>query len=169
MEIELIPHKDGELSPSALVLGFWPVELDKLERVPPYNNISRLCLTYNELNGIKVLAANQNGHEYLFVARIEPAPVPDAWMKRIGNFELINPDGNFKDDRQSSLFIKNGFLIARLSKGSYSVVRALRPISDTEAVTMELAGGLGDTIRVIKQNNDEEILFYTGFQYRRKK
>ena len=169
IEIELIPLKNGGLKPRAMVLGLWPINLDRLARgVGWYNRINHLYFTFHEINGMKVIAANRNGFEIFFASRIDPVAIPDAWMKRLGNYELLNPDENFKHDRKSSLFIRNAFLISRLSEGFQPIVRAVKPISDTEAVVMVWPGGMGDVITIIKQNNGE-ILCDSGFQYRRLK
>jgi hypothetical protein len=130
-------------------------------------------LKYREVSGIQGLSANLFGQDLIFDAKLEPTPVPEAWLKRAGRYELIYPYKNTNlmailNNGKSNLALKNGFLHAELLIFPWSgetIKFALKPVSDTEAVVMGVGRSRGDTISVIKQNN-EELLCYGGVQYR---
>ena len=180
IDIELIPHKDGELTPVFKLLGLIPIKRKdgelahdfrllglipiKSEKLSPYLFPEHLnYFARQEINGLQVLSYNNNGHNFLFGVKLVPAPIPQAWLNRIGAYEMVDPDEvNAKDTGNKSLTIENGLLILDLG-----MKWALKPVSDTEAIVMGVGRSRGDTISIIKQNN-EELLCYSGLHYRLK-
>jgi hypothetical protein len=119
------------------------------------------------------LVLHHKGKEYLLGEKIESRPIPDAWLKRVGDYELVNPDDYFPLIEKANLNYENNLLLLDVTTpmlGALGTERwrfAIRPVSQTEAVVLGLGRNMGETIHVVTENG-EERLRYSGCEFRRK-
>ena len=116
------------------------------------------------INGKEVVVAKTGDHMNVLGEKIPPAPIPEAWLNRVGSYELLNPDHQFPV-RQARLALNNGHLCMsyQMPKLSPNVIQVpLRPISDTDAIILGLGRTRGETLRAVFVNG-EERLRYSGY------
>jgi len=169
--IDLIPHQKGEFSPVVMLFGLVPVDFaGVVSQYHPLIDISQVYLTAKEIEGGQALVANITGHKLLYALKLEPMPIPEIWMKRMGRYEVTDKGDNLIYFSDINLKVENGLAIAEMKPfihGAGSVVKlAAKPISDTEAVIMGVGRDRGETIRFIP-DRDGEILNYSGLHFRR--
>jgi CubicO group peptidase (beta-lactamase class C family) len=156
MPIRLIPRTDNTLGLEYRLFGLIPISLGDLDRVG---------ISWAEISGRNILKVGLNGREMLLGERIQPMPIPSAWMKRLGKYEIINPGDDHVLVEGIRLRNDAGLLVIDYSiplvmKGTLQF--ALKPISETEAVIYGLGRGMGETIGVVTVRNDE-MLTYSGY------
>jgi hypothetical protein len=142
------------------LFGLIPISLGELNRAA----ISRATIA-----GRDILKIGIDGQEMILGERIHPAPIPAAWERRLGRYEIINAGDDHVRAEGVCLKDDNGFLVIDVAvplwfKGT--VHFALKPISDTEAVISGLGRGMGETIAVVTRGN-EELLRYSGYLLRK--
>jgi CubicO group peptidase (beta-lactamase class C family) len=158
--VRLIPRADGLLGLQYKLFGLIPISLGELNRAA----ISRATIA-----GRDILKIGIDGQEMILGERIHPAPIPAAWERRLGRYEIINAGDDHVRAEGVCLKDDNGFLVIDVAvplwfKGT--VHFALKPISDTEAVISGLGRGMGETIAVVTRGN-EELLRYSGYLLRK--
>ena len=106
--------------------------------------------------------------EYLLGARVPERPIPTAWRRRIGSYQVINEDPYFPvedvrlEDRDGLLYLRY-----RMSKLSHREIAVpITAVSDHEAITVGLGRTRGETVRIV-QVDGEERLRYSGYEARR--
>ncbi|MCP4396730.1 MAG: beta-lactamase family protein [bacterium] len=100
-----------------------------------------------------------------FGERIEPGPLSEVWQDRLGAYEIINgnPDYvTFLTDIQ--LKYDRGVLVfdVMLPLLGMRVGLPMKPLSDTDAITLGLGRNCGETISVVEVDG-EEHLFWSGY------
>jgi hypothetical protein len=101
--------------------------------------------------------------------RIEPTTIPEAWMDRVGFYEITNGKPGFLiflSDVQ--LKYENDFLVLHLTRSDTGDQLAfpVGPLSDDEAVILGLGRNRGETISVVEVDSEEQ-LFYSGYLMRK--
>ncbi|HEY6871504.1 MAG TPA: serine hydrolase domain-containing protein [Geobacteraceae bacterium] len=160
--LRLVPRPDGLLGLKYRLLGLIPISLGELDRV----GISRATVA-----GREIVKASMNGQELLVGERIKPAPISEAWQKRVGEYEISNAGDDAALVDRIRLRQDNGLLLVEYSLPLFAVARmsvAITPLSDSEAVIYGLGRGMGETIRVVTVGN-EEMLKYSGYLLKRKR
>lgn len=157
----LIPRTDGLLGLRYSLLGLIPIDLEELKDV----GLMRASIDRRE-----VLIARLGDQELLLGEKIGPVPVPEKWLKRVGDYEIVNPEGDFLIFDQLRLAYEDEFLLfqasSRLQDGA-PVRYALKPIDDDQAVLFGLGRGLGETL-LTEPGPDGDILIYSGYRLTRK-
>ena len=161
----LFPHADGRFSLRYLLLGFIPIKIGALER---------MRLSFAEIDGRKVVALYSNDMFQGLGEKIQPVSISDAWLNRLGTYEIRNAGDDelfFKDFR---LRYDSGLLKLDVTfpvAANIKVSLALAPVSDTEAVIYGLGDYMGETIRVVtvssSSHSDEERLMVSGYELTR--
>lgn len=116
----------------------------------------------------EVMVAHVDGRRYLFGAKVTVEPMPDTWERRAGSYKVINGDPGFPVE-SFRLVNDAGTLYVeyKLPKISAQPVRIpISPVSHTEAVTLGLGRGRGETLR-IEADGDRELIRYSGYLARR--
>ncbi len=140
---ELLPTARRTFVPWVLVGGVVPFQPDLLRGVE---------LAFDVVDGKRALISLQRGQRILRGLRVEPAPLPAAWLARVGHWD--NPDRG--DDQitvtGADLFVDDaGFLVARVAithaAAPFSV--PLVPLDDDTAITAGVGRYLGETVRVV--------------------
>jgi len=159
--LRLVPRPDGLLGLRYRLLGIIPIGLGELDQV----GISRATVA-----GREILKAGLNGREMLLGERIHPLPVPEAWQKRVGEYEIVNAgeDATLVDGillRQDNGLLVVEYAMPLFSDGRMSL--AIEALSDREAVISGLGRGMGGTIQAVAVDG-VEMLRYSGYLLRKR-
>ncbi len=153
---DLIPYPNGWFGIGQSARGALP---------PAVKPLAKMRFQTQQVDGREVVVAKKGDKRIVLGEKIPPAPVPSAWMKRIGSYEVTNPDAGFPLE-EATLKLREGQLcmsykLPRLSPKTIQV--PIRPISDTEAIILGLGRTRGETLRVIKTAGGERLR-YSGFE-----
>ncbi len=161
--IRLVPLADGGFGLRYKLLGLIPVSLGDLE----YLSISRATIAGHEI----IKARSIGRGEFLIGEKMKPVLVPEKWLQRVGEYEIVNPGDDVRVPDQPRLRYADGFLF--LDYGDpiaekATVTFALLPVSDDEAVIYGLGRGMGETISAVTIDGKEELC-YSGYRMYAKK
>lgn len=154
--LRLAPRADGLLGLQYRLLGIIPISLGELDRI----GISR-----SRVNGREIVKANMNGQEMLVGERINPAPVPVEWQKRLGEYEIVNAGDDAVMVDGIRVRLERGVLMVEYGMPLFADQRmtvAIVPVSASEAVISGLGRGMGETIRIVNVGG-EEMIRYSGY------
>jgi hypothetical protein len=153
---QLAPCADEGFSVKFRLFGLFPISLGELD----YYELSRAAIA-----GHEILKASAKHRDFLVAEKISPAPVPESWKKRVGEYRIDNQGDDFPLLEDIHFRYEDGLLLAECSVPFFFKGMArfpLRPISDTVAIVAGLGYGMGETIRVI-QMNGRDALLYSGY------
>ena len=162
--VQLVPHGDGMFSVQYRLFGFIPVKLGPLEEIK---------FSLERIAGREILVLHHDGKKYLLGEKIEPPPIPDAWLQRAGDYELVNPGDYFPLIENVNLRHEDNLLMVDITApklGALGIERwraAMGPVSNTEAIILGLGRSMGETIHVVTKSGEERLL-YSGCEFRRK-
>lgn len=157
----LVPRPQQELGIEYKWLGLFPIDLGRLGEM----TFSRATIVGRDV----LIARNHRQSRMVVGERIKPVPIPPAWLRRVGRYEIIDlPEEEASVDRLR-LSVQDEFLVVtgRVTKPTpVEFTLALEPLSDTEAVVMGLGFGAGETLEVIPEPG-EEFGYYSGYRLKR--
>ena len=118
---------------------------------PSLRPLAEMRFQTQRIDGRDVVVAMKDGKKILLGEKIPPAPVPEVWRKRVGRYELLNPDTGFPLT-EPQVKLRDGQLcmsykLPLLSPNTIQV--PLQPISDTEAIILGLGRMRGETLRAV--------------------
>ncbi len=156
---DLIPYPDGWLGLDRNALGSLP---------PAVRPLAQMRFQTQTIDGREVVVARKGDKEMVLGEKVPPEPVPEIWLRRVGKYELLNPDDKFPLT-EPELKLRDGQLcmsykLPRLSSSTIQV--PLRPVSDSEAIILGLGRTRGETLRAISHDGVEHLR-YSGFEGRR--
>lgn len=161
--LRLFPRIDGQLGAKYLLFGLIPIRLAELETVG---------LSRRSVAGREVLIGTIGTQELLLGERIGPMVLTPPWQRRRGEYELINREQDYDMVGSITADVENGigFVEVRM-KGEADFVqrRAIKPVSDTEAIILGTLDGMGDTLRVVTAPDGAEVLECLGYRFRKTK
>jgi CubicO group peptidase (beta-lactamase class C family) len=160
--ILLKPNKSKNFSGRILLLGFLRIKVGPL---------SSLEFSFGSYEGRDIIALHRFGERFLAGEKIKPFKVQNVWLKRLGNYEVINNEKDLVFINKVRLEYENGKLNAYYltnENDEREKKAAIMPVSDTEAVILGLGRYMGETISIEKSGN-EEILRYSGYKFVKKK
>lgn len=154
--LDLTPTKNDTFIIQKTILGLFTIT------IPNYS----LQFTTVEGNAVALLRGLPAPFAF---EKVPPYAIPDAWMRRLGEYTLDAPDEYFKL-QQIAIRAEKGILFARIKvadkstpqKKTLEIKIALKPVSDTEAIVVGLGNGEGGTLRAV-QDSGVEKLIYSGF------
>jgi hypothetical protein len=159
--LRMVPRPDGLLGLRYRLFGIIPISLGELDQV----GISRAAVA-----GREIVKAGMNGKEMLVGERIRPVPIPEAWHKRVGEYEIVNAGEDATLVDRIRLRQDNGLLVVEYAMPLFTDGRmtlAIEPLSDSEAVISGLGRGMGETIRAVIVDG-VEMLRYSGYLLRKR-
>jgi CubicO group peptidase (beta-lactamase class C family) len=159
--LRLVPRPDGLLGFQYRLFGIIPISLGELDQV----DISRATVA-----GREIVKAGINGKEMLIGERIHPVPIPEAWHKRVGEYEIVNAGADATLVERIRLRQDNGLLVVEYAMPLFTAGRmtlALEPLSDREALISGLGRGMGETIQAVTVDG-VEMLRYSGYLLRKR-
>lgn len=159
--LRLVPRADGQLGLQYRLLGLIPISLGPLDRI----GISRATVA-----GRDILKARLGEQELLVGERILTGPIPEKWLQRTGEYEIVNMGEDAMRIEEVRVRHDDGLLMVEYTLprnfgGTASF--ALMPLSDSEARIAGLGRGMGETIRVVTVDG-EELFSYAGYLLRKK-
>jgi CubicO group peptidase (beta-lactamase class C family) len=162
--VQLALHPGGQFSLRYRLFGLIPIKLGQLERL-------QFSLVTHQ--GRKALVLHHKGRRHLLGEKIETSPVPEAWLKRAGEYGLADPENYLSVIEKAQLKYEDSFLMLEVTSpilGDYGIERlkfAIHPISDTEAILLGLGRNMGETIQVVNDHGVERLR-YSGCEFIRK-
>ncbi|MEA3276296.1 MAG: serine hydrolase domain-containing protein [Pseudomonadota bacterium] len=153
--VDLIPYPNGWFGVGRDAMASLPSSLRPL---------TRMRFQTQEIDGKEVIVAEKGDKKIILGEKVPPTAVSEKWLKRVGEYELLNPDEKFPLT-EPRLKVRDGQLcmsykMPLLSPKTIQV--PLRPISDTEAIILGLGRTRGETLRAVTVDG-EERLRYSGF------
>ncbi len=159
----LLPRTDGRLAVRLRLGGFIPVSLGPFDRVG---------LGREMVGGREVLVAEADGTRMPAGEHLRPAPIPEAWARRIGDYVVANAGGDALLVARPALKVDEGRLLVEFEMprlaGDLRIRLPLVPLSDDEAVLGGVGQGLGEIFRVVPLGDGGEGIRYSGFVMKRK-
>lgn len=160
-DFRLVPRADKKLEPQYRFLGLFSVNLGEL---------GTYGLEKKTVAGRELLCVSSGSREIVFGERVNPVPIPAAWRRRIGRYDFVNAGQDVRVFDKVTLREIDGLLVVEFEltgAGNTPMTHVLRPLSDTEAISLGLGRGMGETVRAAT-NGDAETLFYSGYELRRR-
>lgn len=157
----LVPRPQQELGIEYKWLGLFPIDLGPLGKM----TFSRATMDGREV----LIARNPQRPRMVVGERIHPVPIPSAWLRRVGHYEIMDLREEEANVDRLRLSVQDEFLVVtgRFTKPKpVEFTLALKPLSDTEAVVMGLGSGTGETLEVIHQSG-EEFGQFSGYRLKR--
>lgn len=157
----LVPRPQQELGIEYKWLGLFPIDLGQLGKM----TFSRATMAGRDV----LIARNHQRSRMVVGERIHPVPIPSAWLRRVGRYEIIDLREEEANVDRLRLSVQDEFLVVtgRLTKPKpVEFTFALKPLSDSEAVVMGLGFGAGETLEVIHQSG-EEFGQFSGYRLKR--
>lgn len=155
--VTLVHRGDDLLTAEVRVLGI------------PLVQLWPLYFRLEEHDGQPLLALYQGGVFSGYAVRFEPEPVPQVWLDRVGEYEILNGgDSPFLEEPELIYDDRTGVLGVRAESviAGGELVIPIRVLSDSHAVTEGMGRMMGESIRV-RDVDGEERLLYSGFEMRR--
>jgi CubicO group peptidase (beta-lactamase class C family) len=152
-------EKDNQYRLSYRILGFIPIDLEELGEVG---------LTTDKISGHHVIVAGFERYCFLAGVKVEPHPIHDAWKNRLGQYKPLNPpEPESFQIKDIELRIEDDYLVVVDTYSGDDFAQILRTVNAQEAVKEGFGRGLGETIRIIKDDKDGEILTFSGLRFKR--
>jgi len=153
--VDLIPYPNGWF-------GLGP---DALRTLPSsFRPLAAMRFQTQQIDGREVVVAKKGEKAVVLGEKVTDTSVPEVWLKRVGDYQLLNPDEQFPLT-EPTLKLRDGQLCMsyKLPELSPKTIQVpLRPISDTEAIILGLGRMRGETLRAVNVDG-EEVLRYSGF------
>jgi CubicO group peptidase (beta-lactamase class C family) len=163
-EVEMLLHPGGHFSLRYRLFGLIPIKLGALEK---------MTFSLASIEGRKILVLTHNGKRHLLGEKIEPFPISEVWLKRVGEYALVNAGNYHPVIERAQLRYEDRFLMLDVRiplLGDYGVERlqfAIQPVSDKEAILLGLGRNMGETIQVVSDHGVERLR-YSGVEFVRK-
>ena len=160
---DLIPRPGGALGVRYRLFGLFAVEPEEL---------AQFGLSRAAVSGHEVLLVESRRQKLIVGEKIVPAPIPEAWLRRTGEYEIVNRAGDALQIDKIELRQRDGFLAVELAFAfptQGTVTLALAPLSDRQAIVagLGMSPGAGETVRMVTVGG-EERLAYSGYLARKK-
>ena len=152
---DLIPYPDGWFGIAKDAVPSLPSTLSPLGEMRFQTQI---------IDGREVIVAENGDKETVLGEKVPLTPVPQVWLDRVGEYELLNPDIHFPVV-EPRLRVRDGQLCMSYKMPLVSdktIQVPLRPISRNEAIILGLGRTRGETLRAFTVDG-EERLRYSGF------
>jgi hypothetical protein len=152
-------EKDNQYRLSYRILGSIPIDLEEL---------GEIGLTTEKLSGHRVIVGELERYRFLAGVKVEPHPIHDAWKNRLGQYKLLNPpEPESVQIKDFELKIEDDYLVAVNTYSGDDFTQIWHTVNAEEAIKDGFGRGLGETIRIIKDDKGDEILTYSGLQFKR--
>lgn len=159
-KLRLIPNANGNFSTRVMLLGLLPFKAPGL---------GALEFGFQNIENHDLLVVHQNGGSALLAEKVQIETIPDAWLKRVGSYQILNMGKEYPLIDDLRLEYNNGILQITAASPYYQEMglatrlqMVLKPVSDTEAIIFGLGRNKGETLRVISTTEGEQIL-YSGY------
>lgn len=151
---ELIPVGKGKARLQYKLFGLIPLSIEDLKQI---------TLSRSSVAGHEIVIAHKNNEQFLAGTKLQPTPLTEKWLSRLGEYQILNRDNNALLPEKVSLTVQNGFLSVLLNE---TVAMTLAPVSDSEAIIAGLGRNKQETLQVRLVNNEEQLSVW-GYQLKR--
>ncbi|MGA1843866.1 MAG: serine hydrolase domain-containing protein [bacterium] len=158
---DLVPMTNGLYSMKYRVFGLFPLTVKQL---------AGITFTFERIDGRQLLALVRNNKRYLLGPKIQPVSIPPAWLDRLGPYHITNLGDDAELFKEPRLIERDGLLLIEYflyHMPDTKMTMALDPISEDEAVIHGLGRFMGETIRALRDDRGEEVLYYGGYRLKR--
>lgn len=155
----LIPRADGLLGLEYRLLGLLPIDLGPLKEIG---------LVRRNVAGRDALIASAGMQEMLLGERIRTPEKSEAWLKRLGSYEIADAGDDHTFVDRLALIEEEGLLIGEITPtGQFPppLRLVLQPLSDNEAILLGPLADRGETLRC--QPGDGGQCTFSGYILRR--
>jgi hypothetical protein len=158
--IILSPRANGRFTFKYNMLGFIPLGTDEIDK-------DGIGMT--RFDGIDMLTANVSGHTFPAGVRMTRSSIPDAWLRRLGRYEIINPGEDLVVVNKIRLREDRGFLMVDIRPlfGDVTKSYPIKPLSDAECIICGVGNNFGETLTGFTQDGWEYIRL-SGYLFRKK-
>ncbi len=152
---DLIPYPNGWFGASQDALAEFPRS---------FKPLGQMRFRSERIGDREVVVGQHKDKKILLGEKVPATEVPQSWLRRVGRYEVLNPDRDFPVT-EPRLKMRDGQLcmsykMPRLSGKTIQV--PLRTISDTEAIVLGIGRSRGETLRAVTVDG-EEGLRYSGY------
>jgi len=128
-----------------------------------------LVVSFPTLDGERVLALRKDRTSLVAGAPVRPVELSPAWVAREGSYDVVNQrPGDFDLFTHITVRKSGPYLMLDIGELGSPSQFALAPLSETEAITMGLGPGMGETVRVLETGSSSPHLAYQGLVFRKK-
>jgi hypothetical protein len=127
-----------------------------------------MVFTTDTISGQHVIVGGSNDHRFAGV-RLVPHPIHEAWKHRLGQYKRLNPPEVYKfwQIGNPELKIEGDYLVSATPGPEGDSTLVLRTVNAREVIIEGYGRGLGETLRIIRDEEGEEILIHSGLRYKR--
>lgn len=149
--LQLRYHSDDWFSLRYKLLGLIPI---------PSKELAAVRIRIAEVDGNKILLAEENGVTYIGGQAHRPEPLCEVWHSRVGTYRIDYPEGDYHWIDKARLKEQDGFLILSTSFGRLgTAIITLRPLNDDMAIIEGLGRGMQETIYVSGEGKSTELTY----------
>ena len=159
----LIPSSNGRFGVARNLLGIFP--LKKIGRL----ELAKVRVRRTKFSGRDLLVVYHDERHWFSAEKIDPSTLPETWGNMVGKYQIINPDPE-STPQDIILLSKDNLLVFNFSVPLWRTGKSnfnLFPVSETEAVTMEMGRHSGETMRVIDIEGMPGLMFW-GYKMEKK-
>lgn len=162
-KFDLLPHVDGKFSIKFKLFGLIPIR--HLYGI----DLDNVLLAPARVGDRTAVVMTFKGRDQLLGALVDPRPIPDAWLARLGEMDIYNQDAYMRF-RNTRLEVRDGILVMSYKLKmtvlpEQNAAVPIMPISDNEAVVLGLGRGMNETIYIANEGG-REILYFSGYTAR---
>jgi CubicO group peptidase (beta-lactamase class C family) len=158
----LLPRADGLLALRYAVLGVLDIDL---------GDLADIGLGRERIAGRQVLIARDaTGQQWLVGERIEPVALPQAWLERIGEYEITNPGKNMPFFEHVALRSDGRHLYLNVSMryaANVAIDLPLAAVDDQLAYVRGLGRGMGEAVVALATGAGPRLK-YSGYLLRKR-
>jgi CubicO group peptidase (beta-lactamase class C family) len=156
--LRLTPGEDGWQTPAVLLGGVVPVPLSLFGK--------DISVAFRTVNGEDVLFLRDGSKVSAVGKRCAPSPIPTAWLRFIGGYELAGEQNLQLKLGDFRVFTEDGFLMVELAAEGESGRFVLMPVAENEAVLYGLGRRMMETMKAVGPPGGERLLF-AGLEFRK--
>lgn len=156
----LVPRSDKRLQLQYRLLGLFPINLGEL---------GQYGVGHAVVDGHELLTVSDQNVELVVGEKVKPVALSAAWQQRLGSYRIANLGNDTQFADEITLRVADGLLVFDYTLhefGKAKISQVINPVSDTEAVVAGLWRGAGETIRVVNENGQEQLVF-AGYRLQR--
>jgi CubicO group peptidase (beta-lactamase class C family) len=152
---QLVPRTDNTFTMGSRLLG----------QFPAFSNfLGEYRFTVDKIADRQLLSVHGYGISIIFGDRVDAIPISEDWKARCGKYLLSNEENLPKI--VSEVKINRGFLTIKIkTQNEFSFI--IKPINENEAIIQGLGYCGQETIQWTKDEDENDIFFFGGWEYKK--
>ena len=129
----------------------------------PLHVIPSIRIFIRKIGNKKYMYIEKNEDQYPIGESFDKKPIPDTWLKRTGNYKVVNHDPLIDTNKYHDwqLTLEDDILFFKIKNKL-----VIEPINDHEAIILCLGRNCYETIH-FKTKNGQEFIEYAGLKYKK--